>query len=402
MQFFRVALLAFGLALPALPVSAAAPVPPSGKKVNIEVVFCLDTTGSMGGLIEGAKQKIWAICNQIAGDKPTPNLKVGLVAYKDRGDEYVTKVFDLSGDLDTIHAELKKFTAAGGGDEPESVNQALDDAVNKIKWSTDKKTLRIIFLVGDAAPHMDYPDDVKYPVSCKKAVEKGIIINTIQCGTSAECTKYWRDIAVKSEGSYAAIPQEGGVVAVATPFDVKLAELNTELTKTALVYGGDAMKKDGAARVTLATAAVTPTSGVGTGGSAPSSYTGRGGLGVGGPGGAPASTPAPLAPAAERAAYFGKTGKVLEGDLLDDLKSKKVVLDKIKTEELPDELKKLKTEKERKEYLEKVEKKRAEINKEILALDAKRGEFIKKELDKKGKDKPSFDAEVFEMIRAKR
>src|SRR5436190_23534503 len=67
---------------------------------KVEVVFCLDTTDSMGGLIEGTKQKIWAICNQIAGGKPSPDLKVGLVAYRDRGDEYVTKVFDLSEDLD--------------------------------------------------------------------------------------------------------------------------------------------------------------------------------------------------------------------------------------------------------------------------------------------------------------
>ncbi len=165
----------------------SADAPRAAKKPRVEVVFCLDTTGSMGGLIEGAKQKIWAISNQIAGGKPTPDLKVGLVAYRDRGDAYITKVFDLTDDLDAIHGHLKGFQAAGGGDGPESVNQALDDAVNKIKWSTDKETLRIIFLVGDAPPHMDYADDVKYPDTCKKAVSQGIIINTIQCGNDAEC-----------------------------------------------------------------------------------------------------------------------------------------------------------------------------------------------------------------------
>ena len=117
----------------------------------------------MGGLIEGAKQKIWSISNQIAGGKPTPELKIGLVAYRDRGDAYITKVIELTDDLDAIHGHLRGFQAQGGGDGPESVNQALDDSVNKIKWSTDKKTLRIIFLVGDAPPHMDYKDDVKYP-----------------------------------------------------------------------------------------------------------------------------------------------------------------------------------------------------------------------------------------------
>src|SRR4051794_27940965 len=63
---------------------------------HVEVVFCLDTTGSMKGLIHAAKQKIWAICNQISTGTPTPHVKVGLVAYRDRGDAYVTKVFDLT------------------------------------------------------------------------------------------------------------------------------------------------------------------------------------------------------------------------------------------------------------------------------------------------------------------
>src|SRR5271155_6139328 len=82
---------------------AAAPAGPGavGKAApKVEVVFCLDTTGSMGGLIEGAKVKIWAICNQIASGKPSPDLKVGLVAFRDKGDDYITKVFDLTDNLD--------------------------------------------------------------------------------------------------------------------------------------------------------------------------------------------------------------------------------------------------------------------------------------------------------------
>src|SRR6266498_4936548 len=70
------------------------------EKPKVEVVFCLDTTGSMGGLIDAAKQKIWAICNQIAAGNPTPRLRVGLVAFRDRGDDYITKVHDLTDDLD--------------------------------------------------------------------------------------------------------------------------------------------------------------------------------------------------------------------------------------------------------------------------------------------------------------
>src|SRR5207249_6913916 len=93
------------------------------KKPQVEVVFCLDTTGSMSGLIDAAKKKIWTISNQIASGKPTPELKLGLVAYRDRKDAYVTQVYDLSNDLDAIYGHLMGFKADGGGDTPESVNQ---------------------------------------------------------------------------------------------------------------------------------------------------------------------------------------------------------------------------------------------------------------------------------------
>src|SRR5262249_30571640 len=90
---------------------AALAVPAHGQakkaeKPQVEVVFCLDTTGSMQGLIDAAKAKIWSICNQIAGGQPTPDLKIGLVAYRDRGDEYITKIFDLTDNLDAMYGNL--------------------------------------------------------------------------------------------------------------------------------------------------------------------------------------------------------------------------------------------------------------------------------------------------------
>src|SRR6478672_6375235 len=187
-------LLALSAALALAATAGAAPKEIKDRKPNVEVVFCLDTTGSMGGLIEGAKQKIWAISNQIVAGRPTPNLKVGLLAYRDRGDAYVTKMTELTDDLDQIYATIKEFKAEGGGDTPESVNQALNESVTRFKWSNDKETLRIVFLVGDAPPHMDYKDDVKYPETCKLAVSNDIIINTIHCGKHKDTEKFWRDI----------------------------------------------------------------------------------------------------------------------------------------------------------------------------------------------------------------
>jgi Mg-chelatase subunit ChlD len=339
----------------------AAPV--EKKRPKVEVVFCLDTTGSMGGLIEGAKAKIWAICNQIASGKPTPELKVGLVAYRDRGDVYITKVFDLTDDLDTVHGHIKEFKAEGGGDTPESVNQALDDAVNKIKWSTDRRTLRIIFLVGDAPPHMDYPDDVKYPQTCRKACEKGILINTIQCGADPECTKIWKEIAVKSEGSFVAIPQDGGTtVAIATPFDKDLSGINDELARTTLVFGNRATQQAGQKKNDDARKLTTES-------------------------------------AASRIAYQCKNGWCANYDLLDCIKQGKVKLEELKKEELPEQLQKM-TVKEQKAYLDNLEQRRKELNGKVLALDKKRSDFIaKKQAEDAATNKNSFDNQVLVVLR---
>ena len=85
-------------------------------KLRMEVCFVLDTTGSMSGLIEGAKQKIWSIANEMVSAKPAPELRLGLIGYRDRGDDYVVKTFDLTNDIDAVYANLRTFTAAGGGD----------------------------------------------------------------------------------------------------------------------------------------------------------------------------------------------------------------------------------------------------------------------------------------------
>jgi Mg-chelatase subunit ChlD len=332
--------------------------PESKTTPKVEVVFCLDTTGSMGGLIDGAKQKIWAICNQIAAGKPSPEVKVGLVAYRDRRDAYVTKVFDLTDDLDAVHANLKTFQAQGGGDFPESVNQALDEAVTKVKWSTDDDTLRIIFLVGDAPPHMDYADDVKYPETCQKACKKGIIVNTIQCGDNADTAKYWKDICTKAEGSYVAIAQDGGVVAVATPFDKRLAEINGELAKTTVVFGSEKDQALGKQRAAEAEAL-------------------------------------PAGPAADRAGFAAKRSQVAAYDLIDAVKAGKIKLEELKTEQLPAEMQKM-TADEIKAHLKKLEEKRAELRKEALDLDKKRSDFIAK---KTAETKSGFDAQVLDVLR---
>lgn len=203
----------------------------------VEVVFVLDTTGSMSGLIEGAKAKIWSIANAIATAEPRPRIRMGLVGYRDRGDAYITRLTPLTDDLDAVYGDLMGYTANGGGDTPESVNQALHEAVTRFEWSGDATTLRLIYLVGDAPPHMDYEQDVRYPDACELAAKAGIIINTIQCGNDAGATPVWQEIARSAEGEYFAIDQSGGTAVVATPFDSALTDLSRELDATIVLYG---------------------------------------------------------------------------------------------------------------------------------------------------------------------
>jgi Mg-chelatase subunit ChlD len=354
---------ALALAALAAPGTASAQEAKKTERPDVEVVFCLDTTGSMGGLIGAAKQKIWSICNQIAAGKPTPRLKVGLVAFRDRGDAYVTKIHDLTEDLDAVYTNLMAFQAQGGGDFPESVNQALHESVTKIKWSGAKKTLKIIFLVGDAPPHMDYKDDVKYPETCKLAVTKDIIINTIQCGGHAETKKYWQDICRKAEGSYVQIDERGGpIVAIATPFDADLAKINGKLNARTLVFGDAPTQMKGEKQKAI-NAALAP--------------------GV----------------AADRAAFYAHSARGASYDLLECVKNKTVKLEELKKEQLPPEMQKL-TLAEQKVYLEKLDKERTELNAQARDLDKKRSAFIAKKQaeDAKTRARDSFDNQVLRVL----
>ena len=337
---------------------------PNENKPRIEVCFVLDTTGSMGGLIEGAKQKIWSIANEMIGAKPTPELKLGLVGYRDRGDEYIVKSFKLTDDIDAIYAHLREFKAEGGGDEPESVNEALAEAIEKMPWSQDRKVLKIIFLVGDAPPHMDYADGPKYPELCRLAAKKDLIINTVQCGSVAATTPIWKEIAKSSEGSYAAIAQSGGVAVIATPMDDELAKLNKKIGETLIPYGDADVRREVAAKQAFAESA-------------------------------------PATAAADRLSYNAKTRKGVQGggELLDALASNEVKLESIDKKDLPAEFQKL-TKEELEARIAKTRAERDSLQKEVQELAKNRDAYIQaenKRLAEAGKG-DGFDEKVAETI----
>jgi len=340
-----------------------------GAAPQIEVLFVLDTTGSMGGLIEGAKLKIWSIASQMLQASPTPRLRVGLLGYRDRGDAYVTRFTDLTEDMDSVYAQLSRFQAGGGGDGPESVNQALNEAVTRPSWSRDAKTLKLVFLVGDAPPHMDYQDDVKFTVSCGLAARRDLVINTIQCGAMAETARFWQEIASRAGGCYTAIGQTGNMQAIATPMDAELARLNEEVGRTIVAYGSKQERDSVMAKQVRAEEAVA---------AAPSAV-------------------------ADRLAFNAATGRVVQGggDLLDDLKRGTASLDKVSAKDLPAEMQAMGPA-ERKAYLQRKETERSRIQARIAELSRQRQAYLEGEARKKaatgGAD--SFDEKVGEALRA--
>src|SRR5262245_13169594 len=213
-------------------------------KPAVEVAFVLDTTGPMSGLIEGAKRTIWSIATAIVDTNPDAGSRMGLVAHPDIGDEYATKNVELPTDIQDLYANLLELKARGGGDWPESVNEALDTAVNKMKWSDGGDVRRIVFLVGDAPPHMDYEQDTKYPVTLKVAKQKDIIVNAVLAGNARDTERVWRDIAQNGNGRFIPIPQDGGqIVIIETPYDEDIIILQNEINGTVIPYGPRALQR---------------------------------------------------------------------------------------------------------------------------------------------------------------
>ncbi|MDX1555107.1 MAG: VWA domain-containing protein [Xanthomonadales bacterium] len=334
---------------------------------RIDVVFALDTTGSMSGLIEAAKEKIWSIASTMASAQPTPEIRIGLVAYRDRGDAYVTRVVDLSSDLDSVYAALMDFQAGGGGDTPESVNQALNDAVHAMSWSEGDQAYRVIFLVGDAPPHMDY-NEAQYPEIIAEARKKGIVVNTIQCGNIGTTVEPWNAIANLGSGDFLHVDQSGSAVAMNTPFDEEIAELSARLDDTRL-YFGNAEQKAAMKSKMDATRKL--------------------------------NTEATAASKARRAVFNAAEGgrKNLLGDneLVSAVTSGEISLDELDADELPASLEPLAPE-EQAQVISDLARERAELQGRISELAENRQRFIAEKEEEAGGFDDSLDRKLYDVV----
>jgi Mg-chelatase subunit ChlD len=336
---------------------------------RIDVVFVLDTTGSMGGLIQAAREKIWSIATTLASAQSAPEIRMGLVAYRDRGDAYVTRVMDLSSDLDSMYATLMDFQANGGGDGPESVNQALHDAVHKMSWSQQDGTYKVVFLVGDAPPHMDYPNDVKYPVTLRAAKEKGIVVNAIQSGQSSDTTPVWQQIAKLGTGHYFQVEQTGNAVAIATPFDEKIAKLSAKMDDTRLYYGTRKEREKQRRKLEAADKL-----------HASSSVESR------------------ARRATFNASKSGAANFLGEGELVDEVSSGRVDLSSIDKDKLPAAMQAMAPAEQAKVISETAER-RNELQSQISELTRERADYLDKKVEEAGGARDSLDDKIYRAVR---
>ena len=337
-------------------------------KPGIQVAILLDTSGSMSGLIEQAKTQLWKMVNEFITMKRNgqrPDVRVALYEYGKSSipasEGYIRMIQPMTTDLDKVSEELFALKTNGGDEYCGAVIQA---AVNGLEWSTSGNDLKVIIIAGNE-PFTQ--GKVNYRDACKAAIAKGIIVNTIHCGSVGDgVSGMWKAGADLADGKFMCINQNKQVVHITAPQDAELARLSTELNKTYVAYGarGEAGRANQSEQDQNA---------------------------------------AKLAPsvAAERA----KTKASPHGyrnaswDLVDAVKEGKVKLKDVKKEELPKEMQEMDLE-ARKAHVETQQKKRAEVQTKMRDLSKARDAHIaaeRKKLAAKGED--TLDSAIIKAVR---
>ncbi len=321
------------------------------SKQFIKVALLLDTSNSMDGLIDQAKAQLWDIVNELSYAKcgtNKPNLEIALYEYgNDRlnsREGYIRQVLSFSDDLDEISKELFSLTTNGG---EEYCGQVIQTSLNQLSWGKNPDDLKLIFIAGNE-PFTQ--GKINYKDASTNAKEKDITINTIFCGDYNQgISSSWKDGAQLTNGDYMAINQNKTTVHIASPYDDDILILNKQLNKTYVIYGQMGRQKkalqaeqdSNAGQYSKANAVSRTVS--------KSSHL-----------------------------YKNKTW-----DLVDAVEEEEIVIEEIKEDALPEELKgKSKT--EIKTYITEKSKERDAIQKKIQELSTKRKAFIAKQ--KKGTD----------------
>ena len=332
---------------------------------TVQLAILLDTSNSMDGLIEQTKTQLWKIVNEMARSKrdgKAINLYVALYEYGNDGlssqEGYVRLVTSLTNDLDKISEELFKLKTNGGSEYSGTV---ISEAIKDLKWTKSTDDYKVIFIAGNE-PFTQ--GSVDYKTACKNAISKGIIINTIYCGSYNEGVQTnWKDGADLADGSYINIDQNQEAVHIATPFDNELVQLGQKLNETYIAYGyeGDELKERQAEQD------------------------------------ANASNISPSVMVERTVTKGSGQYKNESWDLVDAKKQGSVDLENIPKDQLPKEMQSM-TKEERKAYVDKKAKEREDYQKQISKLDQQRRDYISQKIAENPKEN-TLDAAMLKIIR---
>ena len=335
------------------------------KDQTIMIALLLDTSNSMDGLIDQAKSQLWKIVNEVAAAKSVdgkqPNIKIALYEYGNDGlspnEGFIRQVSALSEDLDVISEKLFSLRTNGGN---EFCGQVIKTALNQLTWSASKDDLKMIFIAGNE----DFTQgSVSYQQACDAAKKKGVIVNTIYCGSVNEGINLgWNRSAELTSGAFMSIDQNNKTAYVPTPYDGQIAALNDKLNATYVYYGASGEERKEQQMVQDKNAA---------------SYG--------------------LANAAER--IFCKSSDAYKNsnwDLVDAAKDNAKLIVQIKSNDLPKEMRIMSIE-QRKAYIKEKSEERTSIQEEIQVLNKKRQNYIYK--TPQGNKEKMLDASMMKAIK---
>ena len=180
---------------------------------KLDLMLMIDTTGSMGDELEYLKVELADMVKRVAAQSNSIDIRISVNFYRDEGDEYVVKYFDFRTDVEECVAQLGEQHANGGGDYPEAVHTALENAVSGHDWRDD--AVKLCFFVLDAPPHTE--DEIpgiteNLNESIKKASESGIkLIPVASSGIDKDTEFILRSFSVMTGGTYIYLTDDSGI-----------------------------------------------------------------------------------------------------------------------------------------------------------------------------------------------
>ena len=335
-------------------------------KPRVQMAILLDTSGSMSGLIDQARTELWAIVNEFITakrDGQAPELQVALYEYGKSSlpssEGYIRMIAPLTMDLDKISEELFALKTNGGS---EYCGWVIQEATAALAWSGAPEDLKVIFIAGNE-PFTQ--GKVKYQGACKAAIGKGIVVNTIHCGSSsAGISGKWKDGAILADGQFLNIDQNKTAVHITAPQDAEIAELGIKLNSTYIAYGR--LGRRAAERQSVQDSN--------------------------------ASSSSKLAATQRAVTKSSLNYRNDSWDLVDGLMNETVKLEDVKTEDLPKEMQSMNAE-ERKAYVEQKTKERAKIQQKIQKLNDARKKYVAVQMKKQTKDGKTLGSAAIQAVR---